>query len=85
MALILVLTNQSHLADVSDYNYEVMVGDGTPARSTTIAAGTVKQHLRANGWQALVKLLLDQHPVNTFVDHRTRLLSSPLPPDGGDA
>lgn len=29
MSLIVVLTNKSNLAPVSDYNYEVLVGDGT--------------------------------------------------------
>lgn len=63
MALIVVLTNISNLAPVSDYNYEVLVGDGTDARSSTIARGKVKGHKRDDGWQALVKRVLDQEPV----------------------
>ena len=62
MALILVVQNISQLADVSDYNYEVLIGDGTKAGSTSIAHGTIKQHVRADGWQPLVQRLLDQHP-----------------------
>ena len=60
MALIIVFTNQSHLAPISDYTYEVLVGDGTPARSQSLACGTIKAHERARGWQALVQLLLDK-------------------------
>ena len=61
MALILVFVNKSELAPVSDYAVEVLVGDGTAAKSTRIAAGLVKGHVRANGWKALVKLYLEQH------------------------
>lgn len=59
MALIVVLTNISGLAPVSDYNYQVLVGDGSEARSTVIAHGTVYGHERADGWEALVEALLD--------------------------
>lgn len=59
MALILVIQNISNLADVSDYNYEVLVGDGTPARSKTLATGRVGGHLRADGWQALARRVLE--------------------------
>lgn len=62
MALILVLVNRSNLAPVSDYDYEVMVGDGTPARSKTIARGIVTGHERAAGWEALVQKLLKGVP-----------------------
>ncbi len=61
MALILVLTNKSNLASISDYNYEVLVGDGTPERSKTIAAGKLVGHARDKGWQALVQQLLDEN------------------------
>ena len=57
MALIVVFTNISNLAPVSDYRYEVMVGDGTPERSKTLAQGTIKGHERIDGWQALVREL----------------------------
>ncbi len=63
MALIVVLTNKSNLAPVSDYNYEVLVGDGTMSRSKVIARGKVESHLRDDGWQRLVQRLLDQEPV----------------------
>ena len=60
MSLIVVLTNQSHLAPVSDYYYKAMVGDGTEKGSDTIATGRIEQHTRADGWKALVRRLLDQ-------------------------
>lgn len=63
MALIVVLTNKSNLAPVSDYTYEVLVGDGTASRSTVIARGTVLGHRRQEGWQKLVQALLDHESV----------------------
>lgn len=60
MALIVVLVNISDLAPVSDYRYEVMIGDGTPSRSKTIANGIVKGHKRDDGWEPLVQKLLDE-------------------------
>ena len=59
MSLIVVLTNTSNLAPVSDYTYEVLVGDGTKAGSHTITKGTVKGHVRAAGWKVLVGKLLE--------------------------
>ncbi len=59
MALIIVLTNKSNLASVSDYKYEVLVGDGTPARSKILASGTLRGHERSDGWVTLVRQLLD--------------------------
>ena len=59
MALILVFVNKSDLAPVSDYNVEVLVGDGSPARSKTIAAGRIVGHTRADGWKVLVRRFLD--------------------------
>lgn len=61
MALILVFVNESHLAPVSDYKVQVLVGDGTPARSKTIAVGAVKGHTRTDGWEALVQQFLTEH------------------------
>jgi hypothetical protein len=58
MSLIIVLRNISSLAPVSDYEYQVMVGDGTPERSKTIANGTITGHRRADGWQELVQQML---------------------------
>jgi hypothetical protein len=63
VSLILVLRNTSNLAEVSDYDYKVLVGDGTPERSKTLARGVITGHRRSNGWQALVRLLLDKEPV----------------------
>ena len=58
MSLIIVIRNMSHLAPESDYNYEVMVGDGGPL-SNVLKQGTIKKHLRSDGWEALVKRVLD--------------------------
>lgn len=60
MALIVTLVNVSDLADVSDYNYEVLVGDGTIARSTVLATGRINGHRRMDGWSALVQRVLVQ-------------------------
>ena len=60
MALIVVLCNVSDLADVSNYTYQVMVGDGTASNSRTIVAGTVLNHTRSEGWQKLVQMMLDK-------------------------
>lgn len=59
MALIVVLRNVTQLAPVSDYDYEVLLGDGTPGGSKVLASGTVTGHKRTRGWQALVQRLLD--------------------------
>lgn len=59
MALIVVLVNKSNLAPVSDYTYQVLVGDGTNEGSRTIAAGEVKGHLREDGWEVLVTKMLE--------------------------
>lgn len=60
MSLIVVITNVSKLAPVSDYKYQVLVGDGTAEGSNTIAAGEIKGHKREDGWQALVHKLLER-------------------------
>lgn len=61
MSLILVIRNVSSLADISDYEYKVLVGDGGPL-SNVLASGTIKGHPRQDGWQKLVTRLLDQEP-----------------------
>jgi hypothetical protein len=61
MSLIVVMTNISKLAPISDYNYEVLVGDGTVSGSQTIVRGRITGHERDAGWQALVGRVLDQH------------------------
>ena len=62
MSLILVLRNTSSLAEVSDYEYTVMVGDGTKERSKVLESGVVKGHHRSNGWMSLI---------NRFINKRT--------------
>jgi hypothetical protein len=62
MALIIVIQNQSNLAPISDYDYKVIVGDGSPERSHLITKGLITGHTRADGWQKLVAQLLAQEP-----------------------
>ena len=58
MALIVVLVNKSNLGPISDYAYEVLVGDGTPERSKTLKRGTVTGHQRSDGWLELLAKLV---------------------------
>lgn len=60
MALIVVLQNKSNLADISDYDAKVLIGDGTAARSACIYEAEVKGHRRNDGWQALVMQLIEE-------------------------
>ena len=60
MSLIIVIRNISSLAPISDYTYEVLVGDGTPERTTMLAQGQIHQHVRNDGWKVLVRRLLDE-------------------------
>lgn len=59
MALIVVIQNTSNLAALSNYRYQVLVGDGTVERSKVLASGVITGHERAAGWQVLVRRLLD--------------------------
>jgi len=54
MSLIIALHNISRLADVSDYEYQVLVGDCSTERSQTLETGYVRGHRRVDGWAALV-------------------------------
>ena len=67
MSLILVIHNVSAdvsaLAPISDYRYQVLVGDGTLDGSCTLALGMITGHRRADGWQKLVSLLLEKEDV----------------------
>ena len=63
MALIVTLVNKSQLADVSNYAYQVLVGDGSVDNSKVLAAGTIKKHYRVDGWAALVQRVLDKERV----------------------
>ena len=60
MSLIVTIRNISELASISDYEYKVLVGDGTPERSNLIASGKIKAHVRTAGWKALVQRVLDE-------------------------
>jgi len=59
MSLVISIRNKSALAPISDYDYVVRVGDGTKEGSREIAAGEIKGHKRADGWQILVQRVLD--------------------------
>lgn len=61
MSLVVIVQNISQLAPISDYNYEVLVGDGTRARSKVLATGTIKRHDRAQDWTALVQKVVDDN------------------------
>ena len=65
MALILVFVNKSQLADWSDYDYQVLIGDGTPERTRTLERGTVTHHFRPWGWERLVKKFLKNRQPDT--------------------
>ncbi len=60
MSLIIVATNISKLAPISDYNYEVLVGDGTIKGSSIITNGKIIGHKRDDGWKALVERILGE-------------------------
>ena len=59
MALILVFVNKSDLAEISDYDVQVLVGDGSDEHSKTIHQGRHTGHKRSDGWEALVRAYLD--------------------------
>lgn len=61
MALIVVIQNKTELAKDgwADYEYQVLVGDGTLARSRVLASGKVKRHYRPDGWLPLVRRVLE--------------------------
>ncbi len=60
MSLIVILRNTTDLAEVSNYDYEVLVGDGTRERSHTITKGVIVGHKRSDGWAPLVQRVLDK-------------------------
>ena len=59
MSLIVTVRNISGLAPVSDYEYKVLVGDGTLMGSHVISAGQIKEHKRSDGWKALIQRVID--------------------------
>lgn len=54
MALILTFRNITQLAPESDYEVEVLVGDGTREGSKLLHHGTAIGHVRSDGWETLV-------------------------------
>lgn len=63
MSLIIIFQNTTALTPISDYRYQVLIGDGTLERSHVIEDGIVQGHTRADGWIALVKRMLNP-PIN---------------------
>ena len=64
MALIITFINKTNLSPVSNYDYQVMVGDGSVERTVTIESGKVLNHTRDDGWVKLVELMLEQRRRN---------------------
>lgn len=72
MALILVFRNISKLAPTSDYRYQVLVGDGTPERSTVLEVGLVRGHVRDDGWEALLNQFVADRDVEFSAAKRAK-------------
>lgn len=60
MSLVISFRNKSNLAPISDYDYKVMVGDGSRLGSHIIEEGEVKGHRRSDGWKALVRRIVEE-------------------------
>ena len=60
MALIITFVNKTNLSPVSNYDYQIMIGDGSLERTATIESGKVLNHTRDDGWVKLVELMLKQ-------------------------
>lgn len=58
MSLIITFRNISNLSEVSDYEYRVLVGDGSIERSKVLESGHVFGHHRSDGWTSLMKRFL---------------------------
>lgn len=56
--LAVTFKNISGLAEVSDYEYEVIIGGGDYVK--VLDAGYVRGHKRSDGWEALVKRFLER-------------------------
>ncbi len=60
MSLVVTLTRRELLPkEISTYDATVVVGDGTDEGSTLLYRGVIR-HRRADGWQALLQLLVIQ-------------------------
>lgn len=60
MSLIVIARNISELASTSDYDYKVLVGDGTSEGSHIITSGQIKGHKRSDGWKALISRIVEE-------------------------
>lgn len=59
--LVVTLRNISNLAEVSDYEYQVLIGGGDRIR--VIETGHVRGHRRSDGWEVLVRDLAARREV----------------------
>ena len=64
MALIIAFVNKTNLSPISNYDYQIMIGDGSVERTTIIESGKVLNHTRDDGWVKLVELMLEQRKEN---------------------
>lgn len=71
MSLILAIRNISDLAPISDYAYEVLLGDGTATGSRVITSGEIVGHRRTDGWQVLVEKVLEKENTWTSLSPST--------------
>lgn len=60
--LALTFRNISNLAEVSDYEYQVLIGGGKAVR--VIEQGVVQGHIRSDGWEKLVRKFLEERIVD---------------------
>ena len=59
--LAITFHNISSLAEISDYEYRVLLAGGDKIRC--IETGFVRGHARAEGWEQLVRRLLDTREI----------------------
>lgn len=60
--LALTFRNISNLAEVSDYEYQVLIGGEKAVR--VIEQGVVQGHIRSDGWEKLVRKFLEERIVD---------------------
>ena len=60
--LAITFRNLSNLAEISDYEYRVLVTAGDELR--IVETGCVRGHARSDGWEQLVRRLLDTREIN---------------------
>ena len=61
--LAITFRNLSNLAEISDYEYRVLVTGGDD-QLRIVETGVVRGHARAEGWEQLVRRLLDTREID---------------------